>query len=309
MPRVLLLVLVTSLVGCSGSTLDSGPASDTRARPGTPKDSPRGAAPTNTAGPKSTPNDTPQQAKAPHTAEGLRDLIAALRDPDEARRVSAAKELGGWGKDAARAAGPLAAAINTGTAGLRQAALGALEAIFPDLAPDLHALVADEDPAKRVAAEKHLAALSPEAGLPFRPIIDWRIASLPDEARKANVGYAPAGEEFAALAPLLLKWGVDSPGFRAVVGCATVSPEGGKPLWEPAQLTLCELARNETFRKEALAALDSSLSSRPSAATLQAVGGLGPDAKSLGGLLETLATDRDPNVRKAAAEALQKVRG
>jgi hypothetical protein len=308
MTRVLPLLLVVSLAGCSGATIDTGASSSPRTGPGSPKDPSRSATPTNRAGPNSTPKDVPG-AQAPHTPERLQQLIAALSDPDDARRVGAAKELRGWGKEAGPAVGALAAAVATGGAEPRQAALEALEAIRPDQAGDLRALVADEDPAKRVAAEKHLGALSPEAGKPLVPIIAWRIASLPAEAHKPNVGYARAGEEYAALVPLLLKWGLDQPGFRAVVSCATVSPEGGKALWEPAQLTLCELVRNETFRKDALAALDSSLSSRPSAAALQAVGDLGPQAKSLAPLLETLATDRDADVRKAAAEALRKVRG
>jgi HEAT repeat protein len=236
-------------------------------------------------------------------------LIADLNDPDDGRRVSAAKELRGWGKGAAAAAGPLAVAIATGGVEPRQAALEALEAILPEQSADLHALVADEDPARRVVAERRLAGLSAEDGKSLVPMVDWRIAWLPVEARKPNVGYGLAGDEFAALAPLMLRWGVTGPGFKAVVACASVSPESGKPLWEPAQLTLCDLARNESFRKDALSALDSSLSSRPSAATLQAVGNLGPDAKGLAPLLETLATDRDPDVRKAAANALKKVQG
>jgi hypothetical protein len=303
MPRVLPLALIAALVGCSGSTIDTGRPPDTPAKPGAPKDTPVGTAP----GPA--PKATPPEARGPRTPERLKELTADLGSPDDNRRVSAAKELRGWGKEAAAAAGPLAAVVATPGATPRQAALEALEAIFPDHAADLHALVADDDPAKRMAAEKRLAALSPEAARPFAPIFGWRVAMLPAEAHKPNVGYALAGEEYAALVPLLLKAGLAPSGFKAVVSCATVSPDGGKLLWEPAQLTLCELARNETFRKDALAALDSSLSSRPSAATLQAVGALGPDAKGLGPLLETLATDRDPDVRKAAAEALRKVRG
>ncbi len=309
MSRTLPLLFLTMLLGCSGGPVDTGPAPGPRGKPDTPKDTQRAAAPTNPAAPKDTPKSTAPQARAPHTPERLKELIADLGSPDDARAVSAAQELKGWGKEASAAAGPLATVIATQGAAPREAAREALEAVLPDHAADLHALVADEDPAKRAEAAKHLAALSAEAGKPLLPVIDWRIAWLPAEARKPNVGYARAGEECAALTPLLLKWGVDAPGLRAVAACAAVSPEGGKPLWEPAQLALCEIAHNETFRPDALKALDSSLSSRPAAATLRAVGDLGPAAKSLAPLLETLATDRDAEVRKAAAEALKKVRG
>ncbi|HEX5269955.1 MAG TPA: hypothetical protein VFW33_05690 [Gemmataceae bacterium] len=312
MSRTFPLVLVAALVGCSGTPVDTGSSSTPRGKSAAPQGTRHAAAPSNAAAPGATPKETPKgapQAKAAHTPERLQELIADLRHPDDARRVGAAKELQGWGKGAAAAAGPLATVIATSGAAPREAALEALEAVLPDHAADLHALVAGEDTAARVAAEKRLAGLSPEAGKPLAPIIDWRIAGLPAEARKPNVGYAVAGEEYAALAPLLLKWGVDGPGLKAVGSCATVPAEGGKPLWEPAQQTLCEIARNETYRKDALAALDSSLSSRPSAATLRAVGDLGPSAKGLAPLLETLATDRDAEVRKAAAEALKKVHG
>jgi hypothetical protein len=305
MPRVIPLVLVAALVGCSGAPIDTGPSPSPRAKPDTPKDSSRGAGPTNAAAPK----DTHLQAKAPRTPQRLQELIGGLADLDDDKQVRAANELRGWGKDAAAAAGPLATVIVVGGVAQREASLAALEAILPDHAADLHALVAGEDPAKRVAAEKKLASLSAAEGKPLVPIIDWRLAGLPDEARKPNVGYGLAGEEYAALAPLLLKWGVDFPGFQAVAACAMVSPDVGKPLWEPAQMTLCELIRNETFHKTAVSALDRSLASRPSAATLKAVGELGKDGKALAPLLETLTTDRDAEVRKAAAEALKKVQG
>jgi hypothetical protein len=313
MSRLLLVSLLLALVGCSGGTIDSGATRDTRVKLGTSKDTPRGGAPTNPASPKSNPKDTPETA-APRTPERLQDLTTDLRDGDEARRVRAAKELRQWGKDAAPAAPALAAVIASAGGESRQTALDALEAIYPDLASDLHALVADEDPAKRIAAEKHLTGLTAGAGkphpaAPFVPIIDWRIASLPTEAAKPKVGYDLAGEEYVALVPLMDKAGIDAAGFKAIVACASVSPEGGKALWQPAQLTLCEFAKSEIRGKEALAALDSSLSSRPSVVTLEAVGALGQRAKSLAPLLETLTTDRDANVRKAAAEALKKVQG
>ncbi len=308
MPRLLLVPLLLALAGCSGGTIDTGSSRDTRTRSGTPKDTPGGRAPVNPATPKSTPKDTPREARAPRTPERLQELIGDLRDGDDARRVHAAKELRPWGKDAAPAARALATVVATAGGEPRLAALEALEAIYPDLAADLHALVAGEDVAQRIAAEKHLAA-QPQPAEPLAPIVAWRIAALPAEAHKGNVTYALAGEEYAALVPLLVKAGIDPAGFQGVVACASASPERGKALWEPAQLTLCEFAKNEKLRKEALAALDSSLSSQPSATTLQAVGALGPDAKSLAPLLQTLAMDRDPNVRKAAAEALKKVQG
>jgi len=304
MSRQLLIPLLLVLAGCTGTTINSGPATSAPEKSGSGK---------STAAEGATPKSSPKDS-GPRGPEQLQALIADLRDPDDARRVRAAKELRQWGKAAEAAARPLAAVIATPGAEPREAALEALAAIFPDLAADLHALVADEDPATRIAAEKHLAGRAPEAGkphpaTPFVPIIDWRIAGLPTEARKPNVGYALAGEEYAALVPLLLKAGIDPEGFKAIVACAKVNPEGGKALWEPAQLTLCELAKDAALRKAALTALDSSLSSRTSVATLRAVGDLGADAKSLAPLLETLTADRDENVRKAAAEALKKVKG
>jgi hypothetical protein len=309
MSRVLVLPLVVALVGCSGGPVDTG-SSDTRSRSNTGKDTaPRGGSPTDRAGPKSTSKDSPSEVRKPHTAEELQAQIADLGDPDDAKRVRAAKELQQWGKEAAPATHALATMVATGGAEPREAALAALEAIHPDHAADLRALVADADAARRAAAEKRLADLPAEALKSLLPIIDWRIAALPVEVSKPTVGFALAGEEYAALAPLLLKAGVDQDGFRAVVNCGKVSPEGGKALWERAQLTLCELAKQDSWRKDALKALESSLESRPSAATVKAVGELGPDAKSLAPLLQTLTTDRDPDVRKAAAEALKKVQG
>ena len=301
MSRLLLVPLLLAVVGCSGGTISSGPSPDTRARP----DRPEGHAGQSGRDQPGRPERDAAGGAGPAHAGAAPGADRRPARPRRRSAVRAAKELRQWGKEAAPAARPLATVVATSGTQPRQAALEALEAIFPDRAADLHALVADEDPAKRIAAEKHLAGLA----APLLPIIDWRIAALPAEAHKPNVGYGLAGEEYAALAPLLLKAGMEPAGVKAVVVCATVNPEGGKALWEPAQLTLCELAKAEGLRKEALAALDSSLSSRPSVATLQAVGALGPDAKSLAPLLETLATDRDANVRKAAAEALKKVQG
>src|SRR5262249_22574650 len=152
--------------------------------------------------------------------------------------------------------------------------------------------------------------LSAEAARPLAPIFVWRVAWLPAEARKPNVGYAAAGEEYAALVPLLLRAGLQQPGFKAVADCAEVNPEAGRPLWEPAQLTRCPLAREDKeSRKDAVAALEKSLASRTSVATIRAVGDIGAEAKGLAPLLQTLTADSDENVRKAAAEALKKVQG
>jgi hypothetical protein len=304
MTRVLLLTLVAALVGCSGAPIDTGPSPSQKARPGTSKDTPPGTPPA----PKSSPKDTPSSPAA-RTPERLQELIAALRNPDEGVSASASMELRGWGKDAAPAAGPLAAVVAAGGKLSSSAALEALEAVWPDRAADLHALAVSTDTAKVVAAAKSLAGSPPEVSKTLLPIIDQRIAELPKVALQPHMDFARAGQELGALVPLLVKAGVDRAGFQAVVDCAKVSPEGGKPLWEPAQLALCAFVKDAALRKDALAALDSSLSSRPSAATLQSVGDLGPDAKPLAPLLGTLATDRDADVRKAAAEALKKVQG
>jgi hypothetical protein len=312
MPRHLVVLLLLGAVGCSGGPTNSGPSADTHGKPGTPRGSAGRADPPSA---KASPRDTQSAgASSRRTPEQLQALIADLRDPDDVKRVRAAKELRQWGKEAESAAGPLATVIATSGAEPREAALEALEAIYPDLASDLHALVADADAAKRIAAAKHLAGLASEAGkphptAPLAPVIAWRVAWLPAEARKPNVGYAQAGEEYAALVPLLLKAGLRGDGVKAIAACANV-PEGGKPLWEPAQLTLCQLAgRENEFQKAALDALNSSLSSRPSVATLRAAGDLGAAAKGLVPLLQTLAADPDENIRKAAAEALKKIQG
>jgi hypothetical protein len=305
MPRLILVPLLLTLIGCSGGTVTSGPAGDTRPRLGSAKE-------TGQRGPvQGTPRDTPQAAvHAPRGPEQLKALIADLGDADNDRRARAARELQQWGKEAEPAARALSTVVATSAGETRQAALDALAAIYPAQAADLRALVADEDAHKRIAAEKHLADLGAQSAAPFLPIIGWRIAALPAEARKPGGGYAFAGEEYAALVPILVKVAIDQEGFKAIVACATVTPEGGKPLWEPAQLTLCELAKQgKDFHKEALSALDSSLSNRTSVATIRAVGDIGTPAKGLVPLLQTLAADRDENVRKAAAEALKKIQG
>lgn len=308
MPRLLLISLLLVLAGCSG-TPSTRPA-DTPAKPATARDGP--------ASRKAPPGDTrPADTGPARGAERLQALIADLRGADEGRRVRAAKELRQWGKDAEPAARDLSwLAVNSPPGEARQAALEALEAVYPEAAPDVRALVADDDPRRRIAAAKHLAGLPAKPSTPhpaarLAPVIAWRTAALPAEAQKADVGFALAGEEYAALVPLLFKAGPpDDQGFKAVVACAGSSPDGGRPLWEPAQITLCEIAKQDKDRrKEALDALDSSLSSRISVASIRAVGAIGPEAKPLARLLRALTLDRDAEVRKAAAEALKKVEG
>ncbi len=297
MPRLLLVALLAALAGCSGGTISSGPGTS-----GAP--APRGPATGALTG--RAPRDT-SAAGTPRGPEQLQALMADLRDGDDERRARAARELRQWGPEAEPAARALALAVATSAGETRSAALDALQAVLPNLSENLRATVAEDDPHKRIAAERRLADVPAKATAALAPIFDWRLASLPDEARKPNVGYAVAGEEYAALVPLMLKAGPDADGFQAIAACAGAAAEGGKPLWERAQLTLCELARRADRRNEALAALDSSLPTRTSVATLRAVGDLGPDAKALVPLLQTLAADRDENVRKAAAEALKKI--
>jgi HEAT repeat protein len=309
MPRLLLVPLLVALAGCSGGPADSGSAetprkprpADTPPKSGSGGDTPpRGTAP-------ASPADT-RPGKGARTLDALR---ADLRQGDEGQRLQAARELQQLGQGAKDAAPDLATlAATSGPGELRKAAVEALQAIYPNHADDLRALVLD-DAGKRIAAEKHLTdTADPPALAPLTPILDWRIASLPEEAKKANVGYALAGQEYAALVPLRLKAApLDDAAFKAVVACAETNPYG-QPLWQPAQLTLCDIAKQDKDRrKDALSALNRSLAQRIAVPTIRRVGDLGPDAKELEKLLDLLTSDRNEDVRKAAAEALTKVRG
>jgi hypothetical protein len=108
-----------------------------------------------------------------HRAEGPKGIEALAKGLKAARpadRIKAAEALGKLGRKAGGAAGALCLAAADPDEGVRHAALGALEAVAPDIQEHVVTLAVDEDIDRHLRASVALLRLG-EKGAPAAPLI------------------------------------------------------------------------------------------------------------------------------------------
>jgi HEAT repeat protein len=228
----------------------------------------------------------------PVSGDALRALVAALSDPDKDLRPAAALALAGVGD---RAVPPLRDALKAKNAGAATA-LGLIGAPAANpAAPDLVAVLGDDDKELRIAAHHALVRI----GAPAVPAL---AADLPGADLRRwysiSVALGKIGPDAKGAVPALtagLKH--DDKGVRvlAVQALAKIEPgnESLKPLLGEAVPALAEVLRQQDGGLRAWAA--------------QSLGSIGPDARGAEPALTAALADSDGAVRAAAADALGRI--
>lgn len=212
------------------------------------------------------------------TPTAIATLIKALSDDDLKVQLAAVSALGRAGD---KAVGPLLGLLKTGRPALRLRAAEALAATGSKSAcPGLVEAASDPDPQVRVAACKALAWVGGPAQVPAL------IARLSDADGSVSTAAADALSRLGAIA-------------RPALVAAMMSPSE-----DVAFLAARALGREG---QDAVPAIAEAVAKRPGIARWGVVAladAGGPEAVKV---LETLTSDRDPIVKRGAAEALQKL--
>lgn len=244
-------------------------------------------------------------------ADKFADLVKGLQAKTPAARVNAARELGKHGKEAATAARAICIALGDPAKEVKQAAAEALEKVRPDLYGPVVALVVGQPESKDIRA---LAKMKAEAS-PAIPIL----------LHVARTTGADITQVLSVYHDAVLALAVIAPNDEDVIAFLAKS---GEPISDTTNVTtinvsyarrrvslqaLCSAAQtSDRAKKEAISLLEKALTERAPRRDLRVVavtlaGDIGPDAKPLLPHLKSLKLDADAVVRKAAADAVEKI--
>jgi len=159
----------------------------------------------------------------------------------------------------------------------------------------MECLRAQKDPAVRAAAVFALGRLTPDPtnGLPLLRQLLANTSEWPEVSGAAATALIPAAKTDGAVADLL-RQGLKDPRARVRIAAADACRRLGRPSSETMPV-LVPLLRHSmrAVRIE----------------TLQAVGGIGPDARDALDSIRALESDPDPVVARAASDAFKRVAG
>jgi HEAT repeat protein len=260
--------------------------------------------------------------------------LKKLHSPDPQVRVAAAESLGRRGPKAASAAGALCTAALDPVDTVRAAALSALAKVDPPLHASVSKVLKEADPERCLAAIRAIGDMKEKgkAALPILLFVEHLREVLVPE-RTPGIGPTAHGSEGQRLPSPVAAGAARAVAASGLAGFKTLTETmlsvASDDKLVTQQLAAWMLAARNTekrrflaeaiirtkHRADAVPALIAACRSEPEAnvgtqvALIRALGAIGPAAKKAAPLLERARRYPSPEVREAAADALDMIKG